>query len=113
MTVPRFDSTSRRALLGCLPAALLGLCASALVGAGPARAKSSTSAANASYDPLKQVWICTFNECDPYYYHPEKGDPVNIVGGHPIPPDTAFEDLPDDWRCPICGAGKDWFEKHA
>lgn len=22
-----------------------------------------------------------------------------------------FEDLPDDWKCPICGIGKDAFEK--
>lgn len=23
---------------------------------------------------------------------------------------VAFEDLPDDWRCPLCGVGKDQFE---
>ena len=28
-----------------------------------------------------------------------------------IPTGTAFEDLPDDWVCPICGVGKDMFEK--
>ena len=27
-----------------------------------------------------------------------------------IDPDTAFEDLPDDWVCPVCGASKDEFE---
>ena len=27
-----------------------------------------------------------------------------------IPPGTRFEDLPDDWTCPDCGAGKDDFE---
>ncbi len=27
-----------------------------------------------------------------------------------IQPGTAFEDLPDDWVCPVCGAGKDDFE---
>ena len=27
-----------------------------------------------------------------------------------IAPGTAFEDLPDDWCCPICGVGKDMFE---
>lgn len=26
------------------------------------------------------------------------------------PPGTAFEDLPDDWSCPLCGVGKDMFE---
>ena len=40
-----------------------------------------------------------------YIYDPEKGDPD---GG--IPPGTAFEDLPDDWYCPLCGASKDAFE---
>lgn len=27
--------------------------------------------------------------------------------------DTPFEDLPDDWACPICGALKDQFDKEA
>jgi hydroxylamine reductase len=40
-----------------------------------------------------------------YVYNPEKGDPD---GG--IAPGTAFEDLPDDWICPVCGAGKNLFE---
>ena len=41
-----------------------------------------------------------------YIYEPENGDPV---GG--IDPGTPFEDLPDDWVCPICGAAKSDFEK--
>lgn len=41
-----------------------------------------------------------------YVYDPEEGDPdSNIESG------TAFEDLPDDWVCPICGAGKEEFER--
>ena len=40
-----------------------------------------------------------------YEYDPEVGDPD---GG--IEPGTPFEDLPDTWACPICGAGKDHFE---
>lgn len=40
-----------------------------------------------------------------YIYDPQKGDPD---GG--IDAGTAFEDLPDDWVCPECGAGKDEFE---
>jgi len=28
-----------------------------------------------------------------------------------IPPGTPFEELPDDWVCPICGAGKEDFEE--
>ena len=39
-----------------------------------------------------------------YIYDPEGGDPD---GG--IAPGTAFEDIPDDWVCPICGVGKDDF----
>ena len=41
-----------------------------------------------------------------YVYDPKKGDPD---GG--IKPGTSFEDIPDDWVCPICGASKDQFEK--
>jgi flavin reductase (DIM6/NTAB) family NADH-FMN oxidoreductase RutF/rubredoxin len=40
-----------------------------------------------------------------YIYDPEKGDPDNGVS-----PGTAFEEIPDDWVCPVCGAGKDQFE---
>jgi flavin reductase (DIM6/NTAB) family NADH-FMN oxidoreductase RutF/rubredoxin len=41
-----------------------------------------------------------------YIYDPEKGDPESG-----IPPGTRFEELPDDWICPVCGATKDQFEK--
>ena len=46
--------------------------------------------------------------CDPfgYVYDPEAGDPDNG-----IQPGTAFEDLPDDWVCPICGVGKELFSE--
>ena len=41
-----------------------------------------------------------------YVYDPDKGDPSgNIVPG------TPFEDLPDSWVCPVCGAAKTEFEK--
>ena len=40
-----------------------------------------------------------------YVYDPAVGDPDNGVD-----PGTAFEDLPDDWVCPDCGAGKEDFE---
>ena len=48
-------------------------------------------------------YICT--TCG-YVYDPEVGDPENQ-----IPAGTSFEDLPDDWMCPICGVGKDEFKK--
>ena len=40
-----------------------------------------------------------------YVYDPEIGDPDNGVA-----PGTAFDALPEDWVCPVCGAGKDMFE---
>ena len=49
-----------------------------------------------------QKYICTV--CD-YVYDPSIGDPDNDIAAG-----TAFEDLPDDWCCPDCGAGKDMFE---
>ena len=39
-----------------------------------------------------------------YIYDPENGDPDNGVE-----PGTAFENVPDDWTCPVCGADKDQF----
>lgn len=44
--------------------------------------------------------------CEPcgYVYNPAEGDAE--VG---IEPGVAFENLPDDWACPICGVGKDMF----
>ena len=44
--------------------------------------------------------ICGFR------YDPEEGDPS--AG---IPPGTSFEDLPDDYKCPICNASKEYFKK--
>lgn len=40
-----------------------------------------------------------------FVYDPAKGDPDNG-----IPPGTPFENLPDTWVCPVCGAKKDQFE---
>lgn len=40
-----------------------------------------------------------------YEYNPEEGDPDSGIA-----PGTAFENLPDDWVCPVCGAGKEEFE---
>lgn len=40
-----------------------------------------------------------------YIYDPQNGDPDNG-----IEPGTSFEDLPDDWVCPLCFVGKDQFE---
>lgn len=48
-------------------------------------------------------YICTV--CD-WVYDPEIGDPE-----HGIAPGTKFEDISDDWVCPLCGVGKEDFEK--
>ena len=39
-------------------------------------------------------------------YDPAVGDPDNG-----IEPGTSFEDLPDDFVCPLCGVGKDMFSE--
>jgi rubredoxin len=51
-----------------------------------------------------QMWICT--SCG-FIYDPADGDPD---GG--IAPGTAFQDIPDDWFCPVCGARKRDFEPY-
>jgi rubredoxin len=41
-----------------------------------------------------------------YEYDPAVGDPDNG-----IEPGTAWEDVPEDWVCPLCGVGKDDFSE--
>jgi len=48
-------------------------------------------------------WECTV--CG-YIYDPAVGDPSTGITAK-----TAFEDLPDGWTCPDCGASKDLFEQ--
>ncbi len=48
-------------------------------------------------------YVCTI--CG-YVYDPEQGEPDNDIAAG-----TSFDDLPEDYECPICGAGKDDFEK--
>ncbi|MFA6947781.1 MAG: rubredoxin [Eubacteriales bacterium] len=40
-----------------------------------------------------------------YEYDPEKGDPENDIA-----PGTPWEEVPDDFTCPICGLDKESFE---
>ena len=49
-------------------------------------------------------YICTV--CG-YIYNPEVGDPESGIEAG-----TPFEEIPDDWVCPLCGVGKDEFEKY-
>lgn len=47
-------------------------------------------------------WYCEI--CDFFY---------NEINGMPddgIPPNTKFEDIPDEWVCPICGIDKTYFK---
>ena len=50
-----------------------------------------------------QKYVCTICQ---YEYDPAAGDPDRGIA-----PGTAFEDIPGDWCCPLCGAGKDVFEE--
>ena len=49
-----------------------------------------------------EKWVCV--PCG-YIYDPEVGDPD---GG--VEPGTPFDEIPDDWVCPVCGVDKTLFE---
>lgn len=48
-------------------------------------------------------YVC--NACG-WVYDPEIGDPDSGIA-----PGTSFDDIPGDWVCPLCGVGKDMFDK--
>ena len=52
---------------------------------------------------MMKKYIC---EVCAYEYDPEIGDPDAGVE-----PGTSFEDLPEDWLCPVCGVGKENFSE--
>ncbi|MBF0099386.1 MAG: rubredoxin [Desulfobacterales bacterium] len=52
----------------------------------------------------EEMFQCQTVNCG-YIYNPSKGDKKGK-----IPKGTRFEDLPDDWKCPICGASKKHFK---
>ena len=47
------------------------------------------------------VYVC---ELCGYEYDPRTGDPDNGIAAG-----TSFEELPDDFTCPLCGVGKSEF----
>jgi len=51
---------------------------------------------------LMQKYVCSV--CG-YIYDPAAGDPGNGVA-----PGTPFEEVPEDWVCPVCGVEKSFFE---
>ncbi len=65
--------------------------------------KETVKKASQKTEAKMDKYVCTV--CG-YVYDPEVGDPD---GG--IEPGTSFEDIPDDWTCPVCGVGKEDFEK--
>ncbi|NQS75858.1 MAG: High molecular weight rubredoxin [Peptococcaceae bacterium] len=58
---------------------------------------------NTGGDTMNDKYVCKV--CG-YVYDPAIGDPDSGIA-----PGTAFADVPDDWVCPLCGVGKDDFEK--
>ena len=54
-------------------------------------------------EPVKQKGKSNKYQCTicGFIYDPEEGDPDSGIS-----PGTAFEDIPDDWTCPICGVSK-------
>lgn len=67
------------------------------------KAEPGRPSENQTSDEEPSPHICTI--CG-FVYDPEEGDPA--LG---IPPGTPFEDLPEDYKCPICNAGKEYFRK--
>ena len=66
------------------------------------RLAQSGSALNLTVIDMKK-YVCIV--CG-YEYDPAAGDPDNGIA-----PGTAFEDLPADWVCPLCGVGKEDFKE--
>ena len=65
--------------------------------------KAAIAAELAGSEIENELWQCQL--CH-FTYESEKGDPISGIA-----PGTKFEDLPDDWTCPICGADKTLFER--
>ena len=55
-------------------------------------------------DFIMKKYVC--DVCG-YIYDPAEGDPDNGMAAGTA--GTKFEDLPEDWVCPLCGVGKDQF----
>ena len=51
-----------------------------------------------------EMYQCQTVNCG-YIYNPDKGDRKGKISKG-----TSFDDLPDDWKCPVCGATKKMFK---
>jgi rubredoxin len=71
----------------------------------PAKSRSERFTNHSKEEALMDTYVCTV--CG-YIYDPAQGDPDSGVE-----PGTKFEDLPEDWVCPVCGASKNEFEKES
>jgi rubredoxin len=52
----------------------------------------------------KELYRCQTVNCG-YVYDSDRGDKKGKIAKG-----TKWEDLPEDWKCPVCGAGKKMFE---
>jgi rubredoxin len=124
----RFSNSTSRPLSECLPPRLSAITEAAGRGVATDITPTNLSPRNRGLRPLcstppssaaslsgrdivlaveaatQQLWVCT--SCG-FIYDPDEGDPD---GG--VPPGTAFDDIPDDWFCPVCGARKADFEPY-
>lgn len=66
------------------------------------KGKAPKTAPTYQAEAKERKYTCTV--CG-YIYEPKEGDPENGIS-----PSTSFESIPEDWVCPICGAGKNAFE---
>jgi rubredoxin len=99
-TMMKPNITRRLFLTGCAALAALG---APFVPARTQRARGTL--------PRKKMrkWQCVNQDCEPYIYDPSIGDENANDPDRPIPPGVAFEALPEDWVCPVCGDPKSLF----
>ena len=110
------DVLARRRFLRAVPAACVAAVGGVAAGTVAARAAVPAAAETDCFayppdptcwadDPrLAKVWVCGYGDCPGYSYDPLRGEQTQD-----IPPGTAFEDLPDGFYCPACGADKSFF----
>ena len=72
----------------------------------PSEEKKKSEPQKEETDSEKSMDTFTCTICG-FQYNPEEGD--STAG---IPPGTPFEDLPDDYKCPICNASKEYFKRN-
>jgi flavin reductase (DIM6/NTAB) family NADH-FMN oxidoreductase RutF/rubredoxin len=80
---------------------------SEMKGKAPKNAPTYVDPAEVAEKPAESAAAGGVRICDVcgYEYDPDVGDPA-----HGVPPGTPFEELPDDWTCPVCGSGKGFFK---